>query len=266
MPRRGPRPLSGVPPTTPRRRLAAQFARAEIRVSKALLEPLPIFGTIPFVDSRAIDELRALAARDRELEQGASSLRSLDASVAEIRVRAEAISTFFAGHAEEDDRLRRAEALADAALEQRRAELAEARAELERAKSDEERTRAEQGLRRAADHVELAERALDAVRAERRAFEETAEQLTRELPELEGRARGMGAADGDLVEWASRTHAELFVALGQLDAQRERVIREANELATSILGEPTFGSTPAQALERVERYWTSSPGHVSERR
>jgi hypothetical protein len=114
--------------------------------------------------------------------------------------------------------------------------------------------------------VELAERALEQARAERRAFDVEAERLTRELPELESRARAMGATDDDTVEWASRKHAELFVALGQLDTQRERVIREANELATAVLGEPTFGSTPAQVLERVERYWTSSPGQVSESR
>ena len=54
-----------------------------------------------------------------------------------------------------------------------------------------------------------------------------------------------------LVEWASHAHAELFVAAGQLDAQRERVIREANELATALLGEPTYGSTLEQLAQRV---------------
>jgi chromosome segregation ATPase len=217
------------------------------------------------MDSRAIDELRALGARDRELEEGASSLRSVDAAVAEIRARAEAIAAFFSGHADEDGRLRRAEADAEAALERRRSELAEAGAELERARSDEERALMERRLMRAADHVELAERALAEVRTERRSFDEMAEQLTRELPELEARARSLGDAPpgDDLIEWASRTHAGLFVALGQLDAERERVIREANELATALLGEPTFGSTPAQALGRVEHHWPSSRGHAS---
>ena len=69
-----------------------------------------------------------------------------------------------------------------------------------------------------------------------------------------------------LVEWASHAHAELFVAAGQIDVQRERVIREANELASMLLGEPTYGATVAQALARVEVHWTSSPGHVSESR
>jgi len=55
----------------------------------------------------------------------------------------------------------------------------------------------------------------------------------------------------ELVEWASHAHAELFVAAGQLDAQRDRVIREANELATMLLGEPTYGSSVAQLAQRV---------------
>ena len=39
--------------------------------------------------------------------------------------------------------------------------------------------------------------------------------------------------------------------------QRERVIREANELATMLLGEPAYGATVAQALARVEGLTTA---------
>jgi hypothetical protein len=205
------------------------------------------------VDRRAVEELRALAARDSELEQGTSHLRTLDAAVAEIRARAEAVAEFFDGHAGEDQRLRLLEARESDALETRLKERERAHADYEQARSDDERSVAELRLARAADHVALAERAVERTRAERRAFDETAERLTRELPDLEARARALGATEDDLVAWASRKHAELFVALGQLDTQRERVIREANELATSLLGEPTFGSTAAQALERVVR-------------
>ena len=78
---------------------------------------------------------------------------------------------------------------------------------------------------------------------------------------LEARARAVADAaehvpappEGvrELVEWASHAHAELFVAVRQLASERERLIREANELATSLLGEPTYGSTVAQLAERV---------------
>jgi hypothetical protein len=54
-----------------------------------------------------------------------------------------------------------------------------------------------------------------------------------------------------LVQWASQAHAELFVAAGHIDGQREQVVREGNELASMLLGEPTYGSTVAQALGRV---------------
>ena len=43
-------------------------------------------------------------------------------------------------------------------------------------------------------------------------------------------------------------------------------LREANELATMLTAETTYGSTVAQALERAERYWTSAPGQVSDSR
>jgi len=79
-------------------------------------------------------------------------------------------------------------------------------------------------------------------------------------------ARSGAAVSGAraLIDWASQRHAELFVEAGQIDAQRERVIREAHELASMLLGEPTYGATVEQALARVEAYCTSSPGHVSE--
>jgi hypothetical protein len=37
-----------------------------------------------------------------------------------------------------------------------------------------------------------------------------------------------------------------------VDMQRERLIREANELASMLTGEATYGSTAAQALHAAE--------------
>ncbi len=100
-------------------------------------------------------------------------------------------------------------------------------------------------------------------------LERDAVALPGELTELEAKARtvpDVPKLGSSLVEWASHAHAELFVAVGQIDVQRERVIREANELATMLLGEPTYGATVGQALARVETHCTSSPGQVSESR
>ena len=221
-----------------------------------------------------VDELRALVHRERDDAGESDRLRRLDADVALLRERAGTIERFAALEQTEARHLREAEAEAREDAERRSAELAEAEGELERAESDEERDLAQRRVRRARDHVEVAAHGAERAAEARAAFDLEGARLRLELPELEARAAALtrdipGAQPPNaagLVEWSSRTHAAIFVALGQVDVRRERAVREANELATSLLGEPTYGSTPAQALARVERYWTSSPGHVSESR
>jgi chromosome segregation ATPase len=215
---------------------------------------------LQLMDSRAAGELRGLAERDEELARKAARLRKLDDVIAGIRTRAEAIEAFFAEHGLQATRLADAERDAKATLEHRKAELVEATAEVDAARSDVERELLRHRVERANDHIAIAERALEQAHEARRSFDRTSDELGRELPALEARARDLAdeladakePAPGDLSDWASQAHASLFVALGQVDAQRERVIREANELATALLGEATYGSTPAQALARVE--------------
>ena len=220
-----------------------------------------------------VDELRELVRIEREEAAESDRLHGLDADVAELRSRAEHISRFFAGERAEETRLQQAENEARSEFERRESEVSEAEAELERATDDDERALAEQRLTRARDHLEVATHTAEQAAELHFAFEREADDLARELPELERHARelateipGASSPGDDLVEWASHAHAAAFLAVGQIDMRREQAIREANELATAILGEPTYGSTPAQALARVERHWTSSPGHVSDRR
>ncbi len=221
---------------------------------------------------KMIDELRALVLLERKEASESERLHRLDGAVAELRTRFEAIASFFAVERDEDRRLRLAEDEARAEVDRREAEIGAAENELARAGNDTERALAEQRLTRARDHLEVAVHAAERAAENRAAFEREAAELTAELPRLEQRARelsseipgGTPPEDGDLTDWASRAQAELFVATSQVDARRERGVREANELASALLGESTHGSTPAQALERVNRYWTSSPGQVSE--
>ena len=221
------------------------------------------------MDDRAINELRRLAALDRDLAERASALRVLDASVAALRARAEAIEAFFAAYPEEEVRLGAELKEAQRELTRRREELAVAQQTLAETHDDEAQIHAEHTVARAVDHTVVAE---DRSARAQSAYDELARDavaLPRELAELDIRARAVPdvpALGRSLVEWASHAHAELFVAAGQIDVQRERVIREANELATMLLGEPTYGATVAQALTRVETHCTSSPGHVSESR
>ena len=56
----------------------------------------------------------------------------------------------------------------------------------------------------------------------------------------------------ELAAWASDARAHLFVQAGRLETERERVIREASELGTMLLGEPVYGVTAEQVQQRVE--------------
>jgi chromosome segregation ATPase len=221
------------------------------------------------VDERAVNELRRLADLDAELSARAAALRGLDETVASLRARAEAIDAFFAAYPEEEARCTAELREAQEELARRRAELADAERRLAETHDDEARIHAEHAVARAVDHIAVAERRGERAQSAHDALERDASALPREFDELEARARAVRDVPplgSSLVEWASHAHAELFVAAGQIDVQRERVIREANELATMLLGEPTYGATAAQALARVEAHWTSSPGQVSESR
>jgi len=213
------------------------------------------------MDTRALADLEGLAARDADLAERAGRLRKLDEQVASLRERAEAIDAFFAAYPDEESRRRQELELAAAELARRQDELAAAEAELAAAHDDEERLRAEQVIGRARDHVDVAASAVERSQSQAAELERDASALPAEVPLLEQRAQAVAAeAPGvpappagprDLVDWASHAHAELFVAARQLDAERERVIREANELASMLLGEPTYGSTVEGALTQV---------------
>jgi chromosome segregation ATPase len=215
------------------------------------------------VDDRALTDLRGLAARDDELAHQAARLHELAAAVAEIREVAEAIDVFFAVYPAEDTSRREAVREAESELERRQRELAAAESGLAEARDEEARLHAHYELDRARDHVAVAGRGLERARAAHDELEREAAALPTRVPELEARARTAAATPGvpapgegprALVDWASRARAELFVAAGRVDTQRERLVREANELASMLTGEPTYGSTAAQALARAERH------------
>jgi hypothetical protein len=216
------------------------------------------------VDDRALSELRDLSGRDAALTARAAEFRTRDAEVAELRRRAEAIDAFLATFAQEHERRRTAVAAALGELAGRHDELKQAEAELARSRDEDARFHGQHAVNRAHDHIAIATKNLARAETVVAELQRDAATVPDELAELERRS-GAGVSGAlALIDWASREHAELFVAAGQIDAQRELVIREANELASMLLGEPTFGTTVAQALARVESYCTSSPGQVSE--
>ena len=212
------------------------------------------------MDERAVNELRGLADLDAELSERAAALRERDGGIAAIRGRAEAIDAFFAAYPEEEGRRSAELREAQEEIAHRREELADAERRLAEVQDDEARIHAEHTVARALDHIAIAESRSERAQSAYDALERDASALPRELSELEARTRAIPDVPplgSSLVEWASHAHAELFVAAGQIDVQRERVIREANELATMLLGEPAYGATVAQALARVEGLTTA---------
>src|SRR4051794_33311871 len=130
-------------------------------------------------------------------------------------------------------------------LEARRREQADAERALAEATDDDGREDAERARDRAADHVAVARARTDRAAAAVDDLMREAERLPAEAARLSERAATLPGvepprAGSSLVDWASHAHAELFVTTRQLDARRDRVIREANEVATMLLGEPTY--------------------------
>ncbi len=216
------------------------------------------------MDDRTVGELRALEERETTLAHAAGTLRELDGEIARVRGRAEAVDAFFAGYPAAEAQRREALATAEEELARRERELDEARRVLEGARDAEARATAERVVVRARDHVSVAAERVARAAAAREELEREAAALPAELPGLAERAGAVAGeldevaapepAPQSLIDWAGRAHASVFVALAQVETQRDRLIRESSELATAALGEPAFGATPGQIRARVEAH------------
>jgi chromosome segregation ATPase len=225
-------------------------------------------------DERLLRFARELEARDERLATAISEVDELQRSTDRVRARAAELAGFL-------ERLPRARAAAEEAVRDaedengvRRRAHAEAQAELARAggSRDEDRVAAARRAEvRTRDALSTARRKLERALEARDTVERQAEAAALEAPELDRTARALAgrlarmprvsrAAAGEpdpglagTVSWSDRAHAALFVVRGGLDTERERVVREANELAASALGEPVAATSVAGVRERLER-------------
>jgi len=214
------------------------------------------------MDERTEAELVALRAEDAALDAETTRVRHVEAVIALVRGQVEGIRAQLAAYGTQSARLQEAVREADRVVRQRAAVLEAAERELETQHDDETWARLERALLRAKERAEAAGARRERAVAALEQLEGDTAELPAEVRRLEAEARSITAANAGLpapasgvdglVEWASHAHAELFVTLSQLDRRREQVIREANELASMLLGEPTYGSTVAQAAARVE--------------
>lgn len=225
-------------------------------------------------NERALAFLRELEKADAEAAAVLSELDELAAAAEAVRAKAVALEAFGIRHPAEGERVRRALAEAEREARARREAAEEAEKELgaaERARDGGRLAEARRREVRARDAVRMAERKLEAAREEERRLEAEAREAEREREAVDRRARELARALADrpalarhageepgpgpagAAEWASRARAALFVARGRLTAERESVIRQANELGSLILGEPLGATSAALVARRVER-------------
>ncbi|HEY6055131.1 MAG TPA: hypothetical protein VIU86_14445 [Gaiellaceae bacterium] len=219
-------------------------------------------------DARHVQFARELEERDERVAAALEALQQLQADVAEVRAHADAVESFRAAYPGERSRLEQAAATAHEELAARAAERAEAESELERARSDEDAAEARRALTRATDAETSAGRKLERTEEERASLERDAVRFEEELPRLEARAAELArrlseqprvtrietepSGLGALIEWTTRARAALFVAVGGLESERERIVREANELGAAVLGDTSVVTSVRLVRERIE--------------
>jgi chromosome segregation ATPase len=217
---------------------------------------------------------RELEEADRALGRATAEVAELQRAIDDLVGRGREIELFLSGLPGRREAAGAGVASAEDELDRRLEELREAEADLtatEGRRSEEALVAARRAVVRARDAVASAERRLDRARDARAQLDHETARAESEVPELERRARTLAerlrtlpriardAAEppqpglAATLAWGARAAAALFVARGGLDSERERVVREANELGASALGEPLFATSVALVRERLER-------------
>ncbi len=209
-----------------------------------------------------------LEQRDAALAAQLELLHELADAVDVVRARALALEELFERLPEDRLHLDEARRGAEEGAEAARQALTVAEKHLERARGEDGRTTAERLRAHAATDVRTAEERVDRLRRRWAALEHEAEQAGAEAVDLGRRARELARRLDDaprasqtdppgeglaaLAEWGASAHAAVLVARGGVETERERVVREANELAAAVLGEPLYAASVATVRRRLE--------------
>jgi hypothetical protein len=223
----------------------------------------------------ALAHAAELERRDTEIANELAVVRDLEERVGVIRGRAGIVGEALERVPLEREDLARRRVDADAAVAAARADVerTESRvASLEsgRRKREDELDRARKEAATARDvladalgvraRIDERESALveegRALVAEGEALAKAAELVAEDVrgvgrvTESAGRAPGTSLAELD--DWGGRVRSALFVARGTLEAERERVVTEANVLGTTVLGEDLGAASVALVRRRLE--------------
>jgi DNA repair exonuclease SbcCD ATPase subunit len=207
-----------------------------------------------------LDFARELEQRDTEVGERLEVLGRLAGEVDRIREDAVELVSVRERLPAERQQVASALAEAEAGLQAAHDALAVAersggdRAESELAAARAAVAAAEEGVRRTAGRQAALEREIEEAQARAASLGAAAAAAARAL-EAAPRVRLAAAPGGELaavLDWAARAHAAILVARSGLDAERDRIFREANELGSSVLGEPLQSTNVAVVRRRVE--------------
>jgi chromosome segregation ATPase len=202
-----------------------------------------------------------LERRDEELAHALADVERMQADVEELRTHGDATRAFLGALPELVARRAGDVEAATAAREVAEAQLTTADEALARARKDDQRLDAERQRQRALDALsdaarwlEQAREALEVARSEGDERRAEADSLTRRAAALAPGIRDLpppGDGLAGALEWASRARGALLLEHSNLVREREAIIREANELTASVLGEPLVSSAVAGLRHRL---------------
>ena len=223
----------------------------------------------------ALAHAAELERRDTEIANELAVVRDLEERVAAIRGRAGIVGEALERvPLEREDLARRRveadEAVTAARVDVERTESRVASLESGRRRRDDELDRARKEAATSRDTLadalavrgRIDERASGLVEDERalvaegealaKAAELVAEGVRNVGRVTESAGRAPGTSLAELDDWGSRVRSALFVVRGTLEAERERVVVEANVLGTSVLGEELGATSVAIVRRRLE--------------
>jgi hypothetical protein len=226
------------------------------------------------VTDARLDLIRELERADEEVAAVLAELDELYASTEAVRGRALDLEAFFARLP--GARAAAAEAADDAerdvlATEETAQQAAAGLRAAEEAGDAERLAAARRFDVRARDSLAGARRRHEGALAGRERLDADAAEAERERPELAARAGELatalrerprlapdagaepGASLADVSAWAGGARAALLVARNSLAAERDAVIRQANELGSLVLGEPLAPAGTSTVARQVER-------------
>ena len=222
---------------------------------------------------RVLALLHELEESDAEKGALLAELEALETGIAELRRGALGVEEFRARLPEERERQDRELSQAREEMTAAGTALAEAEEAVRRAKKDGVRD-AQLFEIRARDRLSGAERRVAEGERAGKELERAAHAAERSAQELEAKARSLAKrlhsrpriADeagmdpppnlAGLLEWTEGARAAVFVARGQVAAERDAVIRQANEVGSAALGEPLGSASVAVVGRRVEQALT----------